>query len=134
MEEVTSMNQLAGVDEPVGARLRVARERAGMSQEELARHLGVEIDSLRAWESGARTPRANRVVTLAGLLGVSITWLLEGREDEHMASGSVPTLGAVRSQVESLRRQLHDAGEALRAIDEALAALARESAGIGPGS
>ena len=84
------------IDEPLGPRIRVAREKAHMSQEALARRLGVETASLVAWENGEKQPRANRLVTLCGVLDVSMKWLLEGMEGEYMQRGDdpIPTISA----------------------------------------
>lgn len=64
-----------------GDRLAGAREAAGLTQEELARRLGVRFETLQAWEDDLSEPRANRVQMLAGMLGVSLTWLMIGRGD-----------------------------------------------------
>ncbi|MFW5654813.1 MAG: helix-turn-helix domain-containing protein [Roseicyclus sp.] len=64
-----------------GDRMTGAREAAGLSQAELARRLGVKVKTIRAWENDMAEPRANRLQMLAGLLGVSIMWLLNGEGD-----------------------------------------------------
>mgnify|MGYP005645810423 CR=1 FL=1 len=56
----------------LGLRLRNAREELGLSSAQLARRIGVEKQSLDAWEAGERPPRANRLVMLSGMLGVSL--------------------------------------------------------------
>jgi transcriptional regulator with XRE-family HTH domain len=61
-----------------GDRMTGAREAAGLSQAELAKRLGVKIKTIRAWENDQSEPRANKLQMLAGLLGVSIMWLLSG--------------------------------------------------------
>lgn len=61
-----------------GDRLAGAREAAGMTQADLARRLGVTLESLRSWEDDRSEPRSNRLQMLAGLLNVSIAWLLTG--------------------------------------------------------
>ena len=62
-----------------GDRLAAARERAGLTQAELSRRLGVRATSLRAWEDDRSEPRANQLSTLAGLLNVSMAWLMTGQ-------------------------------------------------------
>jgi transcriptional regulator with XRE-family HTH domain len=62
-----------------GDRLAGAREAAGLSQEALARRLGVKEKTIRAWEEDLSEPRANRLQMLAGLLNVSLMWLLTGK-------------------------------------------------------
>ncbi|MBK5935137.1 Xre family transcriptional regulator [Rhodovulum imhoffii] len=62
-----------------GDRLAGAREAVGMTQSELAKRLGVKLKTIRNWEEDLSEPRANRLQTLAGVMNVSIMWLLSGR-------------------------------------------------------
>lgn len=64
-----------------GDRMTGAREASGLSQAELAKRLGVKVKTIRAWENDQSEPRANKLQMLAGLLGVSIMWLLSGAGD-----------------------------------------------------
>lgn len=64
-----------------GDRVAGAREAAGMTQKQLARRLGVKLDTLRKWENDMSEPRANKLSMLSGLLNVSMRWLLEGEGD-----------------------------------------------------
>ncbi|SPH17047.1 hypothetical protein DEA8626_00561 [Defluviimonas aquaemixtae] len=64
-----------------GDRLAAAREAAGLSQAELAARLGVKTRVVEHWEADAKEPRANRLQMLAGMLGVSLMWLLTGEGD-----------------------------------------------------
>ncbi len=64
-----------------GDRLAAAREAAGLSQAELAQKLGVKTRVIEHWEADAKEPRANRLQMLAGMLGVSLMWLLTGEGD-----------------------------------------------------
>ena len=61
-----------------GDRVAGAREIAKMTQEELAKRIGVKLVTLRNWENDMAEPRANKLSMLAGMLNVSIMWLLEG--------------------------------------------------------
>ncbi len=65
-----------------GDRLAAARENAGMSQKDLARKVGVKTSTMRNWEDDIAEPRANRLATLCGILGVSLRWLLTGEGDD----------------------------------------------------
>ena len=64
-----------------GDRVAGAREAAGLSQTHLARFLGVKKSTLAAWEDDVSEPRANRLSMMAGVLNVSIMWLLTGEGD-----------------------------------------------------
>lgn len=65
-----------------GDRVAGAREAAGMSQEQLAKRLGVKLVTLQNWENDLAEPRANKLTMMAGLLSVSLRWLLEGEGDD----------------------------------------------------
>jgi transcriptional regulator with XRE-family HTH domain len=64
-----------------GDRVAAARETLGLSQVELARKLGVKLKTVTAWENDIAEPRANRLQMLAGILNVSVMWLLTGAGD-----------------------------------------------------
>lgn len=61
-----------------GDRLAAAREAMGLTQSQLASRLGVRLGTVQNWETDRSEPRANKLQMLAGLLGVSIVWLLTG--------------------------------------------------------
>jgi transcriptional regulator with XRE-family HTH domain len=61
-----------------GDRVAAAREASGMTQKQLAKRLGVRVATLRSWEEDLSEPRANRLSMMAGLLNVSMMWLING--------------------------------------------------------
>ena len=61
-----------------GDRISGAREASGMNQTQLAKSLGVKLATLKGWEQDLSEPRANKLSMLAGLLNVSVMWLLNG--------------------------------------------------------
>ncbi|MEL6620540.1 MAG: helix-turn-helix domain-containing protein [Pseudomonadota bacterium] len=61
-----------------GDRVAGAREQAGMTQKQLAKRLGVRLATLKSWEEDLSEPRANRLSMMAGLLNVSMMWLMTG--------------------------------------------------------
>lgn len=72
------------------AALRDARERAGLTQHELARNVGVAGgERISRWELGTSTPRAAVLHRLAKALGVATQDLLE-------SSDGPPTLRLLR--------------------------------------
>lgn len=64
-----------------GDRLAGAREAAGLDQEGLAQRLGVRLTTLQNWEEDLSEPRGNRLQMLAGMLNVSLRWLLTAEGD-----------------------------------------------------
>lgn len=61
---------------PAGALVAQARERAGMSQEALARVLEMNQSAVSNWERGRSRPQAHRRTAIEQLLGVpSEAWL-----------------------------------------------------------
>jgi len=62
-----------------GDRMAAAREALGLTQARLAQQLGVKTATVAAWEGDRSEPRANRLQMLAGLLNVSIMWLMTGQ-------------------------------------------------------
>ncbi|MDJ0859160.1 MAG: helix-turn-helix transcriptional regulator [Dinoroseobacter sp.] len=87
-----------------GDRLATAREAAGLSQSQLARRLGVKLATLRGWENDVAEPRANRVQMLAGMLNVSLGWLLTGDASE----GGVPEPGTGSDASDQVSAWLQD--------------------------
>lgn len=59
--------------------IRVCREQANLTQQQLADSLGVRKSTVCRWELGKREPGANRVLALANAIGCTIDALF-GRE------------------------------------------------------
>jgi transcriptional regulator with XRE-family HTH domain len=68
----------------LASRMRQARERAELSQGEVARRLGMHRPSISWIESGERNVLAVELVIFARLYGVSVLWLL-GLDGEGVA-------------------------------------------------
>ncbi len=67
----------------LGERICNARQEAGLSLAITAHLAGVKPATLREWERDRSAPRVNKLVNLAGILGVSPTHLIaeEGQSD-----------------------------------------------------
>lgn len=65
----------------LGERLRLARETKELTQQELGTKLKVSDATINRYEKGIRKPDPDMLTALAGILEVSIDWLL-GRIDE----------------------------------------------------
>lgn len=65
-----------------GERIRQRRKEKGIRQVDLARRIGVSVDTIRRWESGTREPRAGDLKRLSAVLGCSPGELLEAHTPE----------------------------------------------------
>lgn len=95
-------------------RLRIARERAGMSQDALAAAAGVTPKTIQRYEGGGE-PRLDNVTKIANVLECSIDWLATG--EGHPLDGSEdPELNQFSKShaVTREERVLLEAGRALR--------------------
>ena len=70
-------------------KIKLLRERKGLTQAELARHLGVTRSGVNAWEMGISIPSTQYIVELAQFFDVSADYLLGL---EHTATVSVDGL------------------------------------------
>ena len=61
-----------------GNRIRIARERAGMNQSELAKAALTSQNSISSWENGRRLPNVHSASLLAKALRVNAGWLVSG--------------------------------------------------------
>lgn len=65
--------------------------------------MGLKVSTVDKWERGSLSPRSNRLTALAGILGVSLTWLIVGYGNEPTTTDDVDeikvALGRVRAQL-----------------------------------
>ena len=77
----------------MGARIEQARLTKGLNVTQLSRRVAVKPSTLKNWEADRSEPRANKMAMVAGILGVSVQWLLEGGDEmpefEEQLPGSV---------------------------------------------
>ena len=107
-------------DDTLGGRLVSARDAAGLSTAQLARRIGVKSETLSCWENDRDEPRANRLVTLAGVLNVSPTWLLCGSGEGPADSLVATEMTKIRSAIERLRESMLTVTDELEEIEQKL--------------
>ncbi|NVD42735.1 transcriptional regulator [Ensifer sp. HO-A22] len=66
-------------DDTIGGRMSLARDALNVSAQSAAKIVGVETKTWFDWENDRAAPRANRLAMIAGVLSVSLSWLLTGR-------------------------------------------------------
>ena len=64
----------------IAERIQRLRKARGMSQEELADHMGVSRQAVSRWESGQSTPDLDKVVLLSDFFETTTDYLLKGTE------------------------------------------------------
>ena len=107
-----------------GDRLEAARRNANLSQRELAKHIGIKNSTLQNWEDDVTEPRANKLNTLAGMLNVSLMWLINGEgdglegSDENSVSDA--NLDAALIEIRELRVQMMHAANRLAKLEKRL--------------
>lgn len=106
-----------------GDRLTAAREATGMTLESLAKRLGVKPSTLRKWEDDLSEPRANRLSILAGLLNVSMMWLING-EGEGVDNPDVEPVPEdmtdIILEIRELKSDLHAKAEQMARLEKRL--------------
>lgn len=65
-------------DRHVGARIRERRVMMGLSQQQLARMIGVTYQQAHKYERGLNRISAGRLFEIAQVLGVTVSWFFEG--------------------------------------------------------
>ncbi len=110
-----------------GDRLEAAREAAGLSPEELALRLGVRDTTIADWEADAWEPRANRMQMLAGMLNVSLIWLMTGKGEgvappamDENSGQAARKLSPALAEIVELRQQMEQIAQKLRAAEKQL--------------
>ena len=107
-----------------GDRLSAAIEKSGMTQNLVAKRLGIKLATLKSWEQDISEPRANRLSMLAGLLGVSIMWLLHGEGDgvEHSDNETqvTPEINDLLFEVRALQTGLLSSADKLAKLEKQL--------------
>ena len=70
------------VDDRVGRQIRGRRNNLGMTQEQLAKALGISYQQVQKYETGANRVSAGRLHEIAKTLGIGIAHFFEGADDE----------------------------------------------------
>ncbi len=108
-DTITTMSEAINIydgmpdNDTLGGRLSRAREASGITTAQLARRLGIKTSTLQSWESDRSEPRANRLATIAGILNVSLSWLLYGVGDAPSDDIHSNVVSLVRGHLEQMK-------------------------------
>ncbi|MCA0939482.1 helix-turn-helix transcriptional regulator [Yangia mangrovi] len=73
------------VDVHVGKRIRHRRWLVGMTQQQLAEHVGIKFQQIQKYETGANRVSASRLWDIADALEVPVSFFFEGIESDQQA-------------------------------------------------
>jgi transcriptional regulator with XRE-family HTH domain len=73
----------SAIDRYIGARMRAQRLALKMSQEQLAKELGVSFQQIQKYEKGVNRVSAARLFEICKALKVSLSWMFERDPKAH---------------------------------------------------
>lgn len=110
---------------PLGQRLTLARESAGISQTELAEKLGTNQQTVAYWERNAKRLHSEVLAKLVAILGVSADELHGAKTPKPRGT---PTQGRARQLFEAVSRLPRRQQQKVLEVVEALVAQHRKAA------
>ena len=91
----------------VSDRIRLLRERRGLTQSELAKQLGITRSSVNAWEQGISVPSTQYIVELAAIFKISTDYLpgVESTASINVSGLTDEDIELAHSLIERLRKK-----------------------------
>ena len=96
----------------LGGRITLSRESINLTDAQLSRRFGVMLKTVRNWETDRSEPRGNKLATLAGVLGVSLQWLVTGDDNVTRVDENVEETRSLKVKLDRLIN-LHEQTSAL---------------------
>ncbi|MGH3649811.1 MAG: helix-turn-helix domain-containing protein [Acidimicrobiia bacterium] len=100
--------------EGIGNRLREERTKAGISQRELARRLGLSASMISQLESGLSKPSVGTLYAIVTELGLSLDRVIRGEAYQEAGDSGAPAAGEVSPLVRPPDRQVIDLASGVR--------------------
>ncbi|MEM6824459.1 MAG: helix-turn-helix transcriptional regulator [Pseudomonadota bacterium] len=113
-----------------GDRVAAAREQLAMTEADLARRLGIKVDTVQRWENDLAEPRANKLQMLSGILNVSLRWLLTGEGEDVDApaeAAMAPEVSEILREFRALKSEMTRSVERMGVLEKRLRAAIREA-------
>lgn len=101
----------------MGQLIKAARERAGMTQEELGKKIGVTGVAIMRYEKGQRQPRLAQLQAIAAALGVGVAQLMppdnywEDTDGNGHTEPMEPPAATPKDRIDAALDQLNDEGQ-----------------------
>ena len=110
----------------VGSRIFRARDASGIPVAKIAKTLGVRKSTVEAWENDRSAPRAHHLVRIAGMVGVSPSWLLGGVGEAPGLDGVSEEVRVIRKQLGGIKALFEQTASAINNMETALARLEKK--------
>jgi len=123
MSELTDQNWYSNDAATFGDRVAAAREAQGLSQKELSKKLGIGLKTFEGWENDMAEPRANKLQMLAGVLNVSLSWILTGdgqAPEDILSEDDQLDLVDLMTEMRVLRTQMTQAADRIGVLEKRL--------------
>ena len=122
MSEAIDQNWYSNEAATFGDRVAAAREAQGLSQKALAKKLGIGLKTLEGWENDVAEPRANKLQMLAGVLNVSLSWILtgDGQAPDDLVQEDQLDLKDLMTEMRVLRTQMSQAADRIGVLEKRL--------------
>jgi len=118
------ITHVANVDtKSLGERIRAARKRSGLSQDELAREIGLDRSAVNRLEGGARKVTALELSDIATAVGVRMSTFFEDPLPALVSHRSSQGLDTADSKIDALLAKLADEVEFINSLDSTVLGL-----------
>jgi transcriptional regulator with XRE-family HTH domain len=124
----TIFDKTADVD-TLGNRIKRARIASGQEVSHIAKTLGVRKSSVEGWENDKAAPRTHHLLRIAGMVGVSPSWLLGGVGEAPDLDGISDEIQLIRKQLVQIKAMRDQTTEAIENIEVALDRLVKKEVG-----
>lgn len=114
------------IETTLGGRIQWSRDEVGLTTAQLARRVGVRTETMHNWECDRAEPRPSKLVTLAGVLGVSAAWLIGGGDVHRPAEGGTMDLMSMRSQLNQAQRLIDSLTATVATLSQQLDAIEQQ--------
>lgn len=81
------------IDIYIGKRLRLRRTMMGLSQEAVAKAVGITFQQVQKYEKGVNAMNARRLVEFARFMSVPVAYFFDGLEESDMLAPQTTTTG-----------------------------------------
>lgn len=100
-----------------GQLIKAARKKAGVTQEELGKKIGVSGSSMAQWENDLRNPKLDTLQRIAAALGVGVAQLMppdnywEDTDGNGHTEPMEPPAAAPKDRIDAALDRLNDEGQ-----------------------